>query len=230
MVEALAVPTVGGGGEQHHMAIGPCRQPPQQLIALVPAPPLAGGAGVGLIHDHKVAAAADEAIAVVVTLDVIKAHHRERVGLKQRVAHRQVLAQPPHGSGPHHFSVQLELLGHVAAPLLTQVRRADHSDRADLTAVEQLAGDQQRLHRLAEAHLIGDQQPRDALLERHQQRHQLVSARFQGQVAEAAEWPGTGAELEQQGIAHQQGRALRTALAGIWPGEGCWCDLVPLQR
>ena len=229
VVEPFAVAAVGGGGEQHHVAIRPRRQAAQQLIALVPSSPLAGGAGVGLIHDHEVAAAADEAVAVVVALDRVEAHHRERVGLEQRVAHWQVFAQAPHRARPHHLGRQVKLLGHVAAPLLTQVGRADHRDRADLTAIEQLAGDQQGFHRFAQTHLIGDQQPRHLLLECHQQRHQLVGARLQGQVSQAAERSCPGAQLQQQGIAHQQRRTLRTALAGIRPGEGGRGHVVALQ-
>ena len=107
--------------------------------------------------------------------------------------------------------------------------RADHRDRADLAAIEQLAGNQQGLHRFAEAHLIGDQHPGDALLERHQQRHQLIGAGIEGKVAQAAEWPRPGTQLEQQGIAQQQRRTLRTALARVRPGEGGRGHVVPLQ-
>ena len=199
------------GGEQHQVALGISSKATQQLIALLAPTPFAGSAGVSFIDDHKLAAAAQEALAIAVALDPIEAHHRERDHIKDRLARRQPPLQLLSGAGPHHLGRQVELADHVALPLLTQVRRADHRDLADLAAIEQFPGDQESLHRLAEANLIGDQHPAHRLLERHQQRHQLVRPRLQRYIAQAAEGPRTGAELEQQRIAQQQRRALGAA-------------------
>ena len=193
VVERLLVAAVRCGGEQHQVALGISGQAPKQLIALLTPATLARSAGVGLIDDHELAAAAQEALAVAVALDPIQAHHRERNHVKDRLAGRQSPLQLLGGAGPHHLGRQVELADHVALPLLTQVRRADHRDLADLAPIQQFAGDQQRLHRLAEAHLVGDQHPTHLLLERHQQRHQLVRPRLQRHVAEAAERSRTGA-------------------------------------
>ena len=104
VVEAFAVAAMGRGGEQHQMAIAAAGQTAQQLIALVPAPAFAAGAAVGFIDDHEITAAADEAIAVVVTLDRVEAHHREGVGLEQGVSDGQILAEPADRAGPDHLS------------------------------------------------------------------------------------------------------------------------------
>ena len=221
---------MGSGGEQHQVALRIGRQTPQQLIALLAPSTLAGSAGVGLIHDHELAAAAQEALAVAVALDPIEAHHRERNHVKDRLARRQSPLQLLGGAGPNHLGSQVELADHVALPLLTQVRWADDRDLADLAAIEQFAGDQQCLHRFAQAHLIGDQHPTHLLLERHQQRHQLVRPRLQRHIAEAAEGPRTGTQLEQQGIAQQQRRALGAAQGRIRQGKAGGLHLLTLQR
>ena len=215
IIEGVLVAAVGRGGEHHKVPARLLRQTLQQGVALVTPPPFARRAGVGLVHDHEIAAGAQKAFTVAFALDPVQAHHRERKGLEDRAAHRQSPLQPRRRTWPHHFSRKMELSGHVLAPLLAQVRRADHRHLADLATVQQLPGDQQCLHGFAQTHLVGDQHPRHLLLEGHQQRHQLVGAGLQGDVAEAAKRPGTGPELEHQGIAQQQGRTLGTALGRI---------------
>ena len=75
----------------------------------------------------------------------------------------------------------------LADPLVDQVRRAEHGEAVDLAAVEQLAGDERGLDGLADADVVGDEQAHRVQLERHQQRHELVGARLDGDLAEAAE-------------------------------------------
>ena len=119
----------------------------------------------------------------------------------------------------------------LALPLLGEVRRAEHGEALDLAAVEQLAGDQRGLDRLADADVVGDQQPHRVELERHQQRHELVGARLDGDPAEAS---GTGRRDERkpepQRVAQQAraarrrrpapGRAARTSPASTGSSSG----------
>ena len=102
-------------------------------------------------------------------------------------------------------------------PLLAEMRRADDREALDLATIEQLAGDQPGLDGLADADVVGDQEPHRLLAERHQERHQLVGARLDAEIAEGAERPGAGAELEPHGVAQEQaGRAASPP----WSGSG----------
>ena len=165
-------------------------------------------AGVRFIHDHELTATAQEALPVAIALDPIKAHHGERDHIEDRLARRQPSLQLLGRTRPNHLSGEVELADHVGPPLFAEVWWADHGDLADLAAIKQLPGDQQRLHGFAKPHLIGDQHPGDGLLQGHQQRHQLVGPWLQGHIAEAAERPCASAEFEQQGIPQQQRRTL----------------------
>jgi hypothetical protein len=52
-----------------------------------------------------------------------------------------------------------ELLAKRSLPLVAEVRRAEDAEPAGKTAIEQLARDHCRLDRLADADVVGDQQP-----------------------------------------------------------------------
>jgi hypothetical protein len=94
-----------------------------------------------------------------------------------------------------------------------ELRQAEHSQAVDLAAVEQLAGDQRALDRLADAHVVGDEDAHGVLLQRHQQRHELVGPRLDGDPRERAERPSAAAEAQAHGIA-QQPRGAVVAGAG----------------
>ena len=66
-------------------------------------------------------------------------------------------------------------------------------------------------------------------LERHQQRHELVGARVDGDAAERAERPGAGAEAEPQRVA-QQPRAARVARRSRGSGGANVADVDGLER
>ena len=77
-------------------------------------------------------------------------------------------------------------------PLLGKMRRAEHGQPPDLAAIQQFAGDDRRLDGLADADVVGDQEPHGVELERHHQRHELVGPRLDSDAPEAAEWTGGG--------------------------------------
>ena len=100
------------------------------------------------------------------------------------------------------------------------MRRADDGQPFDLAPVEQFAGNQPRFDGLADAHIIGNQQPDDVLAQGHEQRHELIRPRLDGQVAEAAERASPGAEPEPQGVAHEQTRGLGAGFRRVRAGKG----------
>ena len=124
----------------------------------------------------------------------------------------------------------MEALLQFALPLLAQVRRAEHGQALDLATVEQLAGDQRAFDGLADTDVVGDQQAHGVLLQRHQQRHELVGARLDGDVAEAAERAGTGAQLELQRIEQQLAGGMVARLVARRPREGGRPHGLALQR
>ena len=92
----------------------------------------------------------------------------------------------------------------LALPLLAKMRRADDGEALDLAAIEQLADDQAGFNGLADADVVGDQEPDRLLAERHEQRHQLVGTWLDAEIGERAERAGAGAQLEAHGIAQEQ--------------------------
>ena len=83
-----------------------------------------------------------------------------------------------------------------ALPLLGEVRRAEDGEPLALAAVQELRGDEAGLDRLADADVVGDEEPDGVLPQRHEQRHELVGPRarprYRAKRAErAARWTGS---------------------------------------
>ena len=96
-------------------------------------------------------------------------------------------------------------------PLFAQVGRADDGKALDLAPVEQFPRDQACLDGLADTDVVGDEQPDGVELQRHEQGNQLIGARFDIEIAEAAERSRTGTQLEAKRVAQQQ-----RCLLGAW--------------
>ena len=107
------------------------------------------------------------------------------------------------------------------SPLVDQMRRAEDRHPLDLAPVEQLAGDERRLDGLADADVVGDEQAHRVLLQRHHERHELVGARLDGYLPDAAERPGAAPEREQQRVPQEQRRVLAALLGRQW-AAGRW--------
>ena len=128
-----------------------------------------------------------------------------RVPVEQRLAQRQAALQPGHGGGEDQLGVDAELAAQLA-PATARRGRASRARRAAALALgEQLGGDQAGLDGLADADVVGDQQPDGVLPQRHQQRHELVGAGLDGDAGEGPERAGAGAEPEPQRGAQQAG-------------------------
>jgi hypothetical protein len=126
--------------------------------------------------------------------------------------------------------MQMELRPQLELPLLGEVRRAEHGKALSVAAVQHLSGDQRSLDRLADADIVGDQQPHGLELECHQQRNELIRTGVYGDATERAERPRRGADTESQRIT-QQARAAGVArrLRARW-GEGCRRDKFELGK
>ena len=93
------------------------------------------------------------------------------------------------------------------------MRRAEDGEAVGLAAVDQLAQDQAGLDGLADADIVGDQQPHDGEAQRHQQRHELIGARLEAEPRRRAERPGAAPKRQPQRLGQQAsavlGRGLR---------------------
>jgi len=138
---------------------------------------------------------------VAVALDVVETDDDDRVMLEKREARRQLALQSGDTGGGERDRQEMEMPVELGLPLLDQMRRTEHGEAGDLAAIMQLAHDQARFDRLADTDVVGDQQANRRLTERHQQRHELIRPRLDGDVGERAERTGTGAKLELQRIA-----------------------------
>ncbi len=74
-----------------------------------------------------------------------------------------------------------------ADPLLDEVRGAEHGKSLNVATIKQLTRDERGLYRLANTHIVGDEQPNRVKLECHEKWHELVGARLYRNLPEAAE-------------------------------------------
>ncbi len=84
--------------------------------------------------------------------------------------------------------------------------------------IQQLAHDQTGFDRFANTNVIGDEQAHDGKAKGHQQRHELIGARLDGDVTEGAERASAITQLQVDRITKQRG-SLVTAMAR---GIGQW--------
>src|SRR5207249_3118025 len=61
------------------------------------------------------------------------------------------------GTDDHH--VKVELFVEFLLPLFAKIRRAENAKRFDLATVQHFAGDEERLNRLADANVVGNEHP-----------------------------------------------------------------------
>ena len=181
----------------------------QELVALVAAAPGASrrGAGVGLVDDHQLGAGAQEVVAAAVGLDEVGRDDDVGVMLEERLRRRA-------GRAPGRVAV----LGSTSSASMWNLSRSSACHCSArwggqstarflrLAAVEQLAGDQAGLDGLADADVVGDQQPHRVQLQRHQERHELVRPGLDGELGERAERAGARAEAQPHGVAQQPAR------------------------
>ena len=186
------------------MAVCVCRQALQQFKPQLLAG-TAGGTGVGLVHHDALGCDGEEVLAVALALDVVQADDDHRMVVKQAHTVGQLPLQTTGTGGRQCHSEQVEALLEFALPLLHQMGWAQHGHALDFASVHQFPDDQRSLDGLANADVVANQQPHGGQPQGHEQGHELICTRLHSNVAEAAEGTGTGAQLQAQGIAQQQG-------------------------
>ena len=121
-----------------------------------------------------------------------------------------------------------ELAGQLLLPLLGERGAAQHGQAARVALLQQLGRDQAGLDGLADADVVGDQQPDRVLPQRHQQRDELVGAGLDREPGQRPERPGAGAEADPQRRAQQPGARRGADVLRVRRREGGRADL--LQR
>ena len=177
----------------------------QQLEAPVPRPS-ARDRSMRLVNHHHLGAGAQEVVEPAIALDEVEAEDGEGIGVEDAHGVRQVALEPRRARCRDGRRSQGELGLQLGTPLIDQVRRAEDREALDLAAVDELAQDQAGLDRLADADVIGDQQPRGFLAERHHQRGELVGARLEVDPAGTSERAGAAAQGKPEGIAQEERR------------------------
>ena len=128
------------------------------------------------------------------------------MGVEQRLRGGQAALQPGGRGRRDRDRIEVELGLELAGPLLDEMGRAQDREAVGLAAVDQLAQDEPGLDRLADADVVGDQQPHDRKAQRHQQRHELIGAGLEAQPRRRAERPGAAPQRKAQRLGQAAGR------------------------
>src|SRR6267142_4730171 len=104
------------------------------------------------------------------------------------------------------------------------MRRTQHGHAIDIASIEQLPRNEAAFDRLADADIVRDEKANGVELQRHQERHELVSSWLDGDLSEAAERPCAPAQRKQEGIAKEQRAVMPRLLAGVGWWEGSLGD------
>ena len=173
-------------GQQDEVLVLLPRDLADQLVALMLA--LVSfrrrGRAMGFIDNHEVGTVEQEEMAVPVALEEVDAGDLYGIIAVDAVRPRLMALQLSDRSGANDDRLQVELLREFPLPLLAERGRAEYAKALDLASIEQLAGDEERLDGFPDAHIVGDQHADGVEPERHQQRHKLVDARPDGDLAE----------------------------------------------
>ena len=135
--------------------------------------------GMGFIDDQEVGTVVDEGPTPAVGFDEVDARDEMRVVAEDADMPRwQAPFQPGHGGGLHDGRLDVELRHQLFGPLIAKVRGTKHGDPADGPAIEQLPRDHAGFDGLADAYIVGDQQPHRVESQRHEQQHVLIRPRL----------------------------------------------------
>ena len=228
VAEPLLLAAVRGGGDQDQVPGWVFGEAGDQLVAEHPGPAAGavGHAGVRLVDDQQVRAAVPELLPQPGALDEVGGHDDVPEPVEQRLALQQPAFQPADRAGQHQLGVDAELRGQLPLPLLGERRAAQHRQAGRVALLQQLGGGQAGLDGLADAHVVGDQQPDRLLPQRHQERDQLVGAGLHGEPGQRPERPGAGPETDPQCRAQQPGAYRGAHVAGVGGLEGRRADLL----
>ena len=136
-----------------------------------------------------------QTFATLIGLDVVEADDRVGIGVEQRLRGRQSAFQPRRRSGGDGDGVDIELGVQFAGPLLDQMRRTKHREAVGFAAIDQFAQDQPGLDGLADADIVGDQQPHD-----RQPQAPSAAARADRRAARSRDGQPTGTGRRRAGV------------------------------
>ncbi|OQA94683.1 MAG: hypothetical protein BWY25_02701 [Chloroflexi bacterium ADurb.Bin222] len=161
---------------------------PQKFVALLLILVSRHRCAVRLVHDDEFGSVEQESIAVALALHPVNADDLHRVMLIDGARRRLVALQLPHRAGTDNDRLmEIEFLVQFLLPLIAQIGGTKHRQASDFTAFPQFAGDEQRFNRLAHAHVISNQQAHGIKAQGHQERHELIGARADGDAAQRAQ-------------------------------------------
>ena len=130
------------------------------------------------------------------------------IGLKQALSGREPAFKGTSARRRDGDGVDIEFLGQFTDPLLDEMRRTKHRKAVDQATIEHFTDDQPGFNCLPDANVISDQQPHDRQLQRHHQRHELISARLDAKMGGAAEGARAATKRQTQRIRQQTGAVL----------------------
>lgn len=158
---------------------------------------------MSLVNDDELGRGAQEIVPPGGALYEVRGHDRHFQAVEDALADPpgDRALEAPSGGGEHELGRQMELARHLGLPLLGQVRWAEDAEPAGIALLQELPSHKERLDGLADPDVVCDQEPYGVEAERHKERHKLVGAGFDGDLAKRAERAGRGAEPEAEGVA-----------------------------
>ena len=123
---------------------------------------------MSLVDDQQVRAAVPELLAEPRPLDEVRGHHDVAEPVEDSLALQQAALQPTDRAGQDELGVNAELGGELLLPLLGERGPAQHGQAAGVALLQQLGRGQAGLDGLADANVVGDQQPYRVLPQGHQ--------------------------------------------------------------
>jgi hypothetical protein len=228
VVKGLLIAGMRRRGQHQEVPVRALGELAQQLEAPVPRPS-AGDGSMRLVDHHHLGAGAQEIVEPAIALDEVEADDGEGIGVEDAHGVRQVALKPRRARCRDGRPSQGKLGLQLGTPLIDQVRRAEDREALDLAAVEELTQDQAGLDRLADPDVIGDQQSRGFLAERHHQRGELVGARLEVDPAGASERAGAAPQRKPEGIAQEQRGLTWTGPIAAGRGKGGEVDRLGFQ-
>jgi len=133
----------------------------EQRVAVVLRAACFGGSGaaVGFIDNDELRAGPREVVEATLRFDELGRNNDEGKEIENRASDpcARLTLQPGGGAGQDQLGFNVKLCAQFQLPLLGEMWRTKHGETLDLTAVEQLAGDEAGFHRFADADIVGDE-------------------------------------------------------------------------
>ena len=189
------------------MAVLESRKPLQKFETELPTTALLTRrrAGVGLVDDHKLRAVANQFVTVSRLLDEVGRDDRH-IELRENglvVSDSEAALKATYGRTQYQFGIDVELVAELSLPLLREMRWTEDREAVNLAAIEEFTSDQAGLDGLADADIVGDQEPHGIEPQRHEERHELIRPRLYGNLRKRPKGPRAESRRDAGRIAKQ---------------------------